>query len=164
MFDLVRFHFSDSFSSLSSTSPKSLASLGFERIYTIEDVKGRAVEANNLADATKHKNQKTLILLKDYAFDDGAMRLIAEKKKACFLIDIGRLIRSNGVPRAVAISKLRNFLRLAIKHGMFYSFASFAKSESEMRNADELMHIAMLLGINKGQAKFALMMLGKYTQ
>jgi len=156
MFDLVRFHFSDSFSSLSPTS------LGFERIYTIDDVLGRAVEANNLADATKHKNQKVLILLKDYAFDDGAMRLIAEKKKACFLIDIGRLIRSNGVVRAVAISKLRNFLRLAIKHGAFYSFASFAKSESEMRNADELMHIVMLLGINKGQARFALCMAGEY--
>ncbi len=138
------------------------SSFGFARFYAPSDFKGRAVECENLAAAVEHKNRKVLISLRDYAFDEGAIRLIAEKRSACFLIDLGRLIRTRGVPRAIAISKLRNFLRLCVKHGAFYTFATFAEKESQIRTPQELEHIAMLFGLNRGQAAFALAMLRHY--
>jgi len=137
-------------------------SQGFSRFYFYEDVKGKIVEADNLESAAQSRNRKTLIMLRDHAFDEGAIKLIAEKKNACFLIDLGRLIRTRGVPRAIAMSKLRNFLAMCVKHGAFYAFASFAESEGQVRTPEELEHIAMLLGLNRGQAKFALRMLGHY--
>ncbi len=135
---------------------------GFERFYLSDDAKSRIVECDNLEAAAGHKNKKILVSLRDYAFDEGALKVIAEKKSVCFIIDAGRLIRSRGVPRAIAISKLRTFLKLCNKHGAFYTFATFAEKEDEIRTADELEHIAMLLGINRGQAKFALKMLKNY--
>ncbi len=133
---------------------------GFEKFFKYE--KGKIIEAQNLQAAVQFKNKKSLIMLKDYAFDEGAIKVIAEKKKLCFLIDLGRLIRSSGIPRAIAMSKLRTFLRLCIKHGAFYSFASFANSPSKIRTPSELSHIAMLFNLNPGQAEFALKMLPHY--
>ena len=135
---------------------------GFDRFYLFDDVKGRILQAENLQEAAKHKNKKALIMLRDHAFDEGAIKIIAEKKKLCFLIDLGRLMNTKGVPRAVAMSKLRNFLRLCVKHGAFYAFASFAEKENQIRTPDELVHIAMLFELNRGQAKFALRMLQHY--
>jgi len=133
---------------------------GFEKFFKHEN--GKITEVENLQAAVQFKNKKSLILLKDYAFDEGAIKVIAEKKKLCFLIDLGRLIRSSGIPRAIAMSKLRTFLRLCVKHGAFYSFASFANSPSKIRTPSELSHIAMLFDLNHGQAEFALKMLPHY--
>lgn len=135
---------------------------GFSRFFSIPDCRGRVAEVANLEAALPLKNQKTLIMLSDYAFDEGAIRVIAEKKCACFLIDLGKLIRMRGVPRAIALSKLRNFLALCVKFGAYYAFASFPKKESEIRSAAELESIIMLLGLNRGQAKNSLKMLGHY--
>jgi len=151
MFDIIRFR--------SEVNPDFF---GFERFYFLEEAKGKILQAESLEKAATLRNRKALILLQDHAFDEGALKLIAEKKQLCFLIDLGRLIRSRGVSRAVAMSKLRNFLRLCNKYGAFYSFASFAENESQIRTTDELMHIAMLLGVNRGQARFALEMAGGY--
>jgi RNase P/RNase MRP subunit p30 len=149
MFDIIRF--------------RKEPSLGFSRFYSYDEIKGKIAEAEDLADASaRFKNKKVLVMLKDHAMDDGAVKLIAEKKNACFLIDLSRLIRIRGVPRSIAISKLRNFLALCVKHNAFYAFASFSENEGQVRSPEELMSIAMLLGINKGQAKFALKMLGHY--
>ena len=131
---------------------------GFDKFYFFDDVKGKILHVENLQEAAKHKNKKALIMLRDHAFDEGALKLIAEKKKLCFLIDLGRLIQTKGVSRAVAMSKLRNFLRLCVRHGAFYTFASFAEKENQIRMPDELVHITMLFGLNRGQAKFALRM------
>jgi len=137
---------------------------GFERFFSFDTIKSRLIEAENLAAATDHKNKRSLILLRDYAIDDGAIKIIAEKKALCFLIDLSRIIRTRGVPRAIMLSKLRNFLRLCVKYGAFYAFASFAEDENKIRNASELENIALLLDINRGQAKFALKMLKEYLQ
>jgi len=154
MFDLLRF------------KPQALplpepAKFGFERFYFFDDVKNKLAEVDNLEAAAQLKNKKILVLLRDYAFDEGALKIIAEKKNVCFLIDISRLIRARGVSRAIALSKLRNFLRLCVKFGAFYSFASFAENENEIRTPDEIAHIASLLGLNRGQAEFAMKMLGQ---
>jgi RNase P/RNase MRP subunit p30 len=135
---------------------------GFSRLYQLDEVKGRIAQAENLTAATNYKNRKILIMLADHAMDDGAMKIIAEKRNACFLIDLGRLMKIRGIQRAIAISKLRNFLALCVKHNAFYAFASFAENENQIRSPEEMEHIAMLLGLNRGQAKFALKMIGNY--
>ena len=119
-------------------------------------------KAENLAEAAKLRNKKVLISLRDYSYDEGSVKLIAEKKKACFLIDLSRIINSRGIPRAILISKIRNFLRCCNRHGAYYAFASFAKDENEIRTPSELCHIAMLFDISRGQAQFALKMLQHY--
>jgi RNase P/RNase MRP subunit p30 len=135
---------------------------GFSRFFSMPDCKGRVLELDNLAAAAEHRNRKSLIMLRDWAFDEGAIRVIAEKKSACFLIDLGRIMETRGVQRAIAISKLRNFLSLCVKYGAFYAFATFAESENAIRSPAEMESIACLLGINRGQARFALKMLGHY--
>ena len=135
---------------------------GFERFYHSPASKVKILRAQNLEAAANHKNKSSLILLDDYAFDEGAIKVIAEKKKLCFLIDISQIIRSYGVRRAIMMSKLRTFLSLCNRHGAFYAFASFSGNESAIRSPEEIMAIASLLGINKGQAKFALKMLPHY--
>jgi RNase P/RNase MRP subunit p30 len=142
--------------------PAEPSKYGFSRFYSISEAKGKVVECENLEAAAQHKNKKILVSLRDYAFDEGALKLIAEKKNVCFLIDLGRLMRTRGIPRAIAISKLRNFLRLCVKFNAFYTFATFAEKESQVRTPEELEHIIMLFGLNRGQAKFALRMLGHY--
>ncbi len=138
------------------------AVFGFSRFYSLSDCKGRIIECENLEQAAQHKNRKALIMLRDHAFDEGAIKVIAEKKSACFLIDIGRLIRTRGVPRAIALSKLRNLIRLFVKHGAFYTFASFSEGERQIRRPDELENIALLFGLSRNQARMAMRMLPHY--
>jgi RNase P/RNase MRP subunit p30 len=135
---------------------------GFARFFSINDCKGRIEEVENLEAAVALKNRKTLIMLRDYAFDEGAIRVIAEKKSACFIIDLGKLIRIRGVPRAIALSKLRNFLAMCVRFNAYYTFATFAEKESDIRSASEVESIIMLLGLNRGQASFSMKMLQHY--
>jgi RNase P/RNase MRP subunit p30 len=135
---------------------------GFEKFYSLSEAKGRIIECENLEAATNHKNKKTIVILRDYAFDEGAIKVIAEKKNVCFLIDLGRIMRTRGVPRAIMLSRLRNFLRLCVKHGAFYTFATFAENESQIRSPEELASIITLFDLNRGQAKMALRMLKHY--
>lgn len=141
-----------------------LTKKGYEKLYdySSSNIKQKIVKVKNLADALNYKNKEILLVIEDHDFDDGAIKLIAEKKKACFLIDLSRIINSKGVGRAVAMSKLRNFLKLCNKYGAYYTFSDFAKDEFELRSAKELMHISLLLGLNLGQAKFAMKMLKNY--
>ncbi len=135
---------------------------GFERLFSFEEAKARVAVVENAEAAAELRNRKTLLMLRDWKFDEGAIKLIAEKKKACFLVDLSEIIKSRGMRRAVSISKLRSFLRLCAKHGAFYTFASFAEKEDEIRSPEELEHIIMLFDLNRGQAHFALRMLKEY--
>jgi len=144
------------------------SSYGFSKFYDSSDLQvknkliNKILEASDIVSAANFKNKKALVILRDHSFDEGAIKLIAEKKSLCILFDLGRVIRSNGVSRAVIMSKMRTLLRLCVKFGALYSFASFAENESQIRTPDELIHIAMLLGLNRGQAKNALAMLEEY--
>jgi RNase P/RNase MRP subunit p30 len=138
------------------------ARYGFTTFFSPEQLKGKVIEADNLEAAAQHRNKKSLVLLRDYAYDEGAVKIIAEKKQLCFLIDLGKLMRTRGVSRAIALSKLRNFLALCVRFNAFYTFATFAESETQVRSADEMVALAGLLGLNRGQAKFALEMLQHY--
>ncbi|MBI5228114.1 hypothetical protein HY988_05985 [Candidatus Micrarchaeota archaeon] len=148
-------------------NPKDINSkdFGFEKFYFLDSIKDKSklVKSVNVIDAgAKFKNKKVLIVLDDYAFDEGAIKLIAEKKQACFLIDIGRIVNSSGVSRAILFSKLRTFLKMCNRYGAFYAFATFSNNKAKIRTSDELIHIAMLFGMNKGQARFALRMMKNY--
>jgi len=121
-------------------------------------------KCEDVRQAVNFKNKKTFILLNDYKFDDGAIKVIAEKKKACFLIDVSRIIKSTGTRRAVEISMLRNFLRLCIKHGAIYALVNLSEREEDKRTDDELIHIGMLLGLSRGQGKKALQILEGYDE
>lgn len=134
---------------------------GFDRFYKPSEVK--ILKAENLEAALKHKNQPALIVLNDYAFDEGAIKVIAEKKKLCFLIDLSRIIKSYGIRRAILMSKLRTFLSLCNRYGAFYALASFSEEEKSIRSPGEIMAIASLLEVNKGQARFALKMVQHYV-
>ncbi|MDD5172316.1 MAG: hypothetical protein PHF60_04755 [Candidatus ainarchaeum sp.] len=142
--------------------PADPSKYGFERFYPFNEAKGKIIEVENVVAAANHKNRKILVSLRDYAFDEGALKIIAEKKNVCFLIDLGRIMRTRGVPRAIMLSKLRTFLRLCVKFGAFYTFATFAEKESQIRSPEELENIIMLFDLNRGQAKFALKMLRNY--
>jgi len=150
---------------ITSFSPGSIDAkqFGYEKLYEYEKVKNKISTAKNASEAANYKNKKILIILEDYGYDDGAVKIIAEKKNICFLIDLSRIINSYGTPRAILMSKLRAFLRLCVKHGAYYTFADFAKDEFELRRARELMHISLLLGLNLGQSKFAMKMLKHYV-
>ncbi len=116
----------------------------------------------NLEEAMKQKNRKVLILLDEYREDIGLMKQFAEKSKAAFLIDLGRIIETCGFKRAVELAKMRRFLRICVKYDVPFALASFAKDEFSIRNARELCHIATLVGLNVGKAKFGLERLGEY--
>ncbi|MBU0532151.1 hypothetical protein KKB44_01525 [Candidatus Micrarchaeota archaeon] len=137
------------------------SSFGFEKFYSHNDVSINRVK--DLKEATNYKNKKTLILVDDYNFDEGSVKLIAEKKKACFLINLHDLKKCKGTSRAILISKLRTFLKLCVKYGALYTFATFAENKIQIRKPSEIMHIAMILGVNEGQSKFALKMLQHYV-
>lgn len=135
---------------------------GFSRLYQYDTVSKKIISAENLEQATNYRDKDVLIMLKRYEFDVGSIKLIAEKRKACFLIDLGAVIRTNGLRRAIAMARIRTFLRNCVKYGAFYAFASFAEKKEQLRTSDEMIHIAMLFGLNKGQARFALEMLSEY--
>ena len=136
---------------------------GYEKLFQYTDSKSR-INFVKKTEADNYKNKKTLILLDEYSLEEGAIRLIAEKKKACFLIDLSRVINTYGVTRAILFSKLRTFLKFCNKYGAYYTFADFARSEFDLRTARELMHISLLLGLNLGQAKFAMKMMKEYLE
>ncbi|MGV8085608.1 MAG: hypothetical protein ACP5N9_05140 [Candidatus Bilamarchaeum sp.] len=151
MFDIIKFG--------SNPNP---SIFGFSKFYLFSDISSKLVSASKLSEAANHKNKKCLIILKDYDFDEGSIKLIADKKNVCFLIDLSPLIHLSGQSRAIMISKLSIFLRFCIKHGAYYSFASFSNNEDELRSSFELENIGFLLGLNRGQMRFALNMLQHY--
>lgn len=135
---------------------------GFEQLFNFQKVKSKIIAVEKIADASKFKNRETLIYIKDFEFDVGAIKLLADLKKACFLVDLSKIIESYGTRRSIEIAKIRRFLNLCNKYKAFYAFASFAKDEFSLRRTHELVFISTLLGINRGQAKFALERIGKY--
>ncbi|NYZ76925.1 hypothetical protein H0O02_01260 [Candidatus Micrarchaeota archaeon] len=136
---------------------------GFDEIFFFEKAKGSIITIDNIGQAADHRNKKSLILLRNYAYDEGPVKLVAEKKKACFLIDLSRIIKAKGLQRSIEISRVRTFLGICNRFGAFYALASFAEKEEEMRTPEELISIGCLLGLNRGQGRFALKMMTHYA-
>lgn len=135
---------------------------GFSKFYFFDDVKDNILTAENVTAAVEFRNKKSLITLKDFEIDEGALVLIAEKRKLCFLIDLSLVIKTYGVKRAIALSQLRKLLHFCNKYGIFYAIATFAEDEFSIRSPKEIEAICSLLDLNPGQVKFASEILKEY--
>ena len=134
-----------------------------DKLHSYEKTKNKIIRCKDIKEAREHWNKKQLVLLEDYSFDEGLMKQIALKKKICVIIDLSRVISSYGVKRAIELTRLRNFLRLSNKFGLFYTFVTFEKEEKHQRSREEMISIASLFGNNQGQTEFALEMLKHYV-
>ena len=150
-FDILKFRH--------NSQPKDL---GFEKFYIYPDIANRIKNTKDLQEAVNYKNNQSLIILNDYAIDDGALKLIGEKAKACFLIDLSRIIRSRGMRRVIELSRLRNFLIFCKKYKVKFTFASFATEEQALRTARELIHVGLILDLNLEEVKNALKLVSDY--
>lgn len=151
MFDIIR---------TQNIAPESF---NFSKFYFLDDVKGKIVKVANLDEAAKSRNKGVLVLPDEYSEDIGLMKKFAEGKSA-FLIDLGRITETYGFRRAVEMAKMRRFLRICAKYEVPFALASFAKDEFSIRTSRELCHIATLVGLNAGQAKFGLERLKQYIE
>jgi hypothetical protein len=147
-FDIVRFvggnpaeHGFSSFFSFSSVSPK------------IKFVKDEG-EALNL------RNRRVLVRVEGYPMSLELVRGF-EKKNACFLLDLSEVIGSYGGKRSSIIKRMRNFVRMCRKYSVPFAMASFAENEAGMRDAEELVHIGFLIGMNRGEGRKALSLAGE---
>ena len=158
-FDIVRFPVTTA--SAIPTALPTPTSLGFTAIFHEKEV--AILECENIATTAQHRNRKVLLKIKDYSYDEGAVKLVAEKNTACFLVDVGQIIRAHGIFRVMWISRLRNFVRLCIKQKALYAIVSMTENHENIRTADELESIGVLIGLNRGQAKMAMNLVERYT-
>ena len=135
---------------------------GFAKFYGYAEIKQRINKITGLADAANYKNKKVLLVLEDYFIEEGALRIIGEKNEACFLIDLSRIIKNKGVPKALELSRVRSFLVFCKKYKVGYALASFASEEQSIRTARELIHIGFLLGLTTAESKNALRRISEY--
>jgi RNase P/RNase MRP subunit p30 len=151
MFDILRYN--------TNIDPKEY---GFEAFYSLDSIGRKIKKAKNLQEAVAYRNKKALLVLEDYAINEGAIKLIGEKNEACFVIDLSRIIKNSGLQRALELNRLRNFLKYCIKYKAKYALASFISEEHKIRTARELIHISLLLGLDIGKAKEALTRIKDY--
>jgi len=105
-----------------------------------------------------HKNKKAVAILADYSYDEGALRVLAEKKSLMVLVSLDNLLKTRGMARSRLLYKLRNFLKLCTRFGVLFllGFEDDIKNSSySVREKSEIIAIGQLLGLNKGQSKMA---------
>ena len=83
--------------------------------------------------------------------DVGLMRLMAQNKKI-FEIPANALILSNGLERAIIISKMRTFIKFCLKFRVDFALSSRATNEFEVKTPGELVAIGEALGLSRDQA------------
>ena len=105
------------------------------------------------SDLLEYKGRKIAVILEDYRYDEGTLRVIGEKKAPVILIPVELLLTTKGMSRAKLISKLRNFLQLCAKFGVNYALGIIDKNTK--RDEKEIISVGVLLGLNEGQAKMA---------
>lgn len=135
---------------------------GFTKFFFYSEVKRKIIEINSDEEILKNKNRRAVFLIKNLRISPEMIKIIGEKENALFLIDLSPLFKSYGTRRGIYLSQMRKFLEFCVKYRAKYSFATFFEKESEVRNAEEIIDLVSLAGINEGQAKFALEELGKY--
>ncbi len=143
---------------LCSADPKKY---NFDFFYSISELKIEEIPKSELK---KLKNKKVLINLKELKVEEGIIKTIAEKQKACFLIDLRRILKSKKIERSKQIKQIREFLSKCIKHNARYALVTFAEKEEDLRYKEEIENLGHIIGLNRGQARFALRMLPHYTK
>ncbi len=87
--------------------------------------------------------------------DVGLMRSMAQNKKI-FEIPVNALLLSNGVERAILISKMRAFIKFCLKHRVDFALTTRAQNEFETKTPGELIAIGEVLGLERDQAMRAI--------
>lgn len=105
------------------------------------------------SDLLVYKGKKINVVLDDYRYDEGVLRVIGEKKAPVVIIPVDRLINSEGITRARLISRLRNFLKPCTKYGVNYALGVLDKNTK--REDSEIVSIGVMLGLNTGQAEMS---------
>ncbi|MCP4647892.1 MAG: hypothetical protein GY852_09215 [bacterium] len=136
---------------------------GFSKTYFLSSVSDKVKFVDSEEAALKIRNKGVLIKVENYPLGLELIRGF-EGKESVFLLDLSEIVNSSGGKRASIIKRMRNFARMCIKYKVRFAMASFAENEEEMRNADELLHLGFLLGLNLGEGRKALNQLGTSLQ
>jgi len=112
------------------------------------------IKLKTTSDLLVHKGRKIAVVLDDYRYDEGVLRVVGEKKAPVIIIPAERIINSEGTARARLISRLRNFLKPCIKYGVYYALGILDKNTK--REDNELVSIGIMLGLNQGQAEMSI--------
>ncbi len=133
---------------------------GFSSFFSFSSYSSKIKFVDSVENALKLKNKRVLVRVEGYPMSLELVRGF-EKKDACFLLDLSEVIGSYGGKRASVIKRMRNFARMCSKYKVPFAMASFAENVEEVRNAEELVHIGFLLGMNRGEGRKALSLLGE---
>lgn len=131
------------------------AGLGFSATYSFDKVKERVKFVRSIDEAIKLRNRGVLVSIEGYPMSLELVRGF-EGKKSMLLLDLGAIINSSGGKRASMIKRMRNFAGLCIRHKVPFAMASFCDRPESARNAQELVHIGFLIGLDRGQGREAL--------
>ena len=106
------------------------------------------------SDLLLHKGKKIAVILDDYRYDEGSLKVVGEKKAPIVIIPVDRIINSKGIARARLLSRLRSFLKPCVKYGVYYALGIVDKNTK--REDSELAAIGVMLGLNTGQAMMSI--------
>ncbi len=119
----------------------------------------KVVEIKNNEDILKNKRKKILFYNPSYKWNN---KIIKNIKSGAILINLGHLIYSTSFKRASYISQIQNVINMCLKQSIDFTFASFAKEESHIRDTFEKTLIAMLFLNNLDSAKKFVSLLSEF--
>jgi hypothetical protein len=133
---------------------------GFSSFFSFNSVSSGIKFVKDEAEALKLRNKKILVRVEGYPMSLELIRGF-EGKEARFLLDLSEVVDSYGGKRASVIKRMRNFVKMCSKYSVPFAMASFAENEAGVRNAEELVHIGFLIGMNRGEGRKALSLAGE---
>ncbi|MEM4272520.1 MAG: hypothetical protein QXH30_02930 [Candidatus Bilamarchaeaceae archaeon] len=133
---------------------------GFSKTFFLGSLKDKVKFAKDEREALSFRNRKVLVKVENYP---ASLELIRgfEGKEAVLLLDFSDIIKSRGGKRATFIRRMRKFALLCKKYRVPFAVASLSSSEDEMRTEAELEHIGFLIGLERGDVRKGLGMLGE---
>ncbi len=113
------------------------------------------IEVKNIKEAIKYYKKNKYILLEEYKAIPSLMKKFSEGN-AKIIINLKKIIKNKGFKRAKEIALIKNFLKICVKFGINFIFATFEENKENARTWREIIHIGFLIGLNAGQTKLAL--------
>ena len=134
---------------------------GIKKLYSIPSLpNGMFLKTDSPAKILSNRKKKMIFYLTSFETSTGAIKAVAESGSA-FAIPLSILLNKSGTPRAVLISKMRNFIRFCRKYNAGFFFCTLAEREIELRNARELIGFGELLGLTENEARERMKTLGE---
>lgn len=111
------------------------------------------------SDLLLYKGKKAVAIVDDLVYDEGSLRVIGEKKSLVVFVTLDNLLSAKGMARSRFLYRMRNFLKLCTRFGVLFVIG-FEKDAREgafsTREKEEILALAELLGLNRGQAKMGI--------